>query len=59
MGEEGCFINNLQPETIYICLTGVGQYRFDFRSNNPNLSTGNDLKHVANVSGRRGSLIFL
>jgi len=35
----------------------VGQYKFDFHPNNPKISTGNDLKHVANVSGR-GADIF-
>jgi len=37
----------------------VGQYRFDFHSNNLKISIGNDLKHVANVPGRRGADIFV
>jgi len=36
----------------------IGQYRFDFHSNNLKLSFGNDLKHVANASGR-GADIFV
>jgi len=30
----------------------VEQYNFGFRSNNREISIGNDLKHVANVLGR-------
>jgi len=36
----------------------VGQYRFDFLSNNPKISIGNDLKHDANVLGK-GADIFV
>jgi len=35
-----------------------GQYRFNFRYNYLKISIGNNLKHAANVSGRRGP-IFL
>jgi len=35
----------------------VGQYRFDFHSNNLNISIGNELNHVVNVLGR--VVIFL
>jgi len=51
------FVNNLQSKTIYLSRQ-VGQYRFDFHSNNRKISTGNDLKHAANVSGR-GPDIFV
>jgi len=47
-------ICNLKQFTYVWMSRQVRQYRFDFHSNNLKISIGNDLKHVANVSGRRG-----